>query len=278
MQTSSQRKALCGRDNRRTLRVWTPGRLIVGLFIASLLAACAPQLVPTSTGHNYGKVYIGTTTVSVPVQWRNVSTRSVEVIGIGPPFSMGPQTPFAANLATPFQSFTIGPLPGGISPRFTFNFSPTRAGKVDEVGNLQLLRGRSVPFTLDGEGVVQISDGNLAVSERDLVAGEVLDFGTVVLPGGRAQREFRLTNRSGAPLTVRGGFVKGGPVTAGVQGQGPFFLVAPTPPFVLPAGGSFVVLVLFRPRAPGVFTDAITFTDANNPASTAGTSLIGRAE
>jgi hypothetical protein len=216
-------------------------------------------------------VYIGTTATSVPFQWRNVTSGSVDVIGL----AVDP--PFESNVTPPFVAFAVAP--GDVTRPFTFTFSPRDVGVVTDDGNLQLQSGSSQFVVLGGEGVVQMSIRDLAVgSGRDLVAGKALDFGTVALPGGERLLEFRLTNVSATGVNVNGAFVKGGPVTPGTQPPGPFFLVAPTPPFMLPASDSAVVAVVFRPTVSGVFTDAIEFTDAANPASRAGTSLIGRAE
>jgi len=245
------------------------------LLAAPLLAGCGlfmspppppPGLVPSPGVHNYGQVMVGTAPPSVEITWLNRSSQFVTV----DTYITDPPGPFSADIAGAMPPDTVAA--GARTDGMTFTFAPTAVGIFDAEGIPVQMRANPTvaadPVFLTGEGVAQQSSGYLVITTgRDLISGQVLDFGLVEVGGAEALREFRLFNLGNAPITFAGGLARGRP----------YILVSPTPPFAVPANGSIVVTVVFRPTAPGTYVDAIQFLDVVNRLNEAGTGLIGRA-
>ena len=251
---------LAGRRGRVASR---PGLAAV-LLAAALLAACPPPpppfaLVADSDSLDFGRTYVGTTNRSAIAGWTNASQAGVTVEGI---LIDSGGSPFAANLGQPYTPRTIAP---GRRTLFFLGFSPTAVGPASATAMLQTA-ATVQSVALSGEGVLQISDGDLAVRDRDLVADQALDFGNVPFPGGSAIKTFNLINASNNPFAVDGYFADG---TRG------FKLISPTPPFAIGSRESLVISIIFRPPNVDDYSDGITFYGGRDAANRAGTALKG---
>lgn len=240
-------------------------QLLMVLVVFCLLVVSGCNLCPEPiTRHDFGNVYIGTTVETPQVCWRNSSRNALEVVGI-PLSPLG--GPFDMNLGRPFQSFIV--QDGNCSPYYTFTFTPVQAGTVTGEAMPQLIsgEGRPQPLELSGTGVYQIAAGGLIIGGGNINAGDALDFGSVIFPGGIAsQRRFNLVNMTNQQVQVNAVWTKGS--------QG-FSVVQPAAPITIPPLGRVRVTLQFVPPAVGVFADGVTFVDQANAQNMAGTAVRG---
>lgn len=249
------------RNDRQDL--WGGVSKLLSIGSAACLAGCV-VLSPTPATHNFGSVLVGTTATSPPVTWTNNSARAVTVDGL----VTTPSPPFARVAAGPFTSVSV-PV-GGATPPSSFTFSPTAVGAATGDATPQstgiVLPDTAQQVVLSGTGVVQLTAGALAIAGGNLTAGQILDFGRVIVPGGPAvTRTFNVTNNGAASLTLNGGFTVGG--------QG-FRITSPTLPITIQPGTTQAVSISFAPSQIGVALDAVVFSDSTG-ANQAGTTVSG---
>ena len=244
-----------------------PRGLFRCLSVALLVFAATgcTVLVPTPANHDFGQVFVGQSASSPQASWRNVSNQTYNVIG---QFPLPLGGPFALPRAAPFTAFNLAP--NATTPPVTFTFSPTATGLATGQGTTQITAtGVQVqPLELRGTGVVLVNQGDLAIIGGNVRAGEVLNFGSVAVPGGRpTTRAFELFNLGQQAIRVRVQFVQ--------NNQG-FSVLRPALPINLPSRRSVRVELRFAPPAVGDFADVVQFVDANNAANSAAIAVVGR--
>ncbi|MDI6759374.1 MAG: choice-of-anchor D domain-containing protein [Candidatus Brocadiaceae bacterium] len=234
--------------------------LFVLLLLATWVVGCAPgnaNLVPAPTITDpfiFGDVYVGTTK-SGTISWVNNGTDPADMIAV----HVNTERAFTASVTTISPSVVINP--GQTSPNVNINFTPTRTGPHRGRASPIFTGGPPTSIGLRGNGVAQKALGALSVAGGNVVAGQVLDFGNVLV-GRNATRTFNIQNSSANAITVNVSW------SAGTQG---FSVTAPAGGINVPANGSVTVTITFTPAAVGTFTDAGTFSDAG------GTNLAGTA-
>ncbi|MDO8137581.1 MAG: choice-of-anchor D domain-containing protein [Candidatus Brocadiales bacterium] len=240
--------------------------LFVLLLLVTWMAGCAPpgnaNLVPANATLDFGDVYVGTTKQDT-ISWTNNGTDPGEIVGLAV------NTEKAFTYGGPaFQAMIINP--GQSTPNYLINFSPSRTGGHSGRASPGFTGGTHTSIRLRGNGVTQKAVGALSVTGGDMVAGQALDFGNVLV-GGNATRTFNIQNNSPNAIAVNASW------SGGNRG---FTVTAPGNSFNVPAAtattpGSVAVTITFAPPAVGTFTDAVTFSDASG-ANLAGTVVTGR--
>lgn len=235
------------------------GFLFILLFLATWVVGCAgnANLVPAPTVTNpfdFGDVYVGTTATTT-VNWTNNGTDPGELLGV----HVNTERAFTYSGPTPFQAVIINP--GQASPNVNINFTPGRTGAHRGRGSPIFTGGTTTSIGLRGNGIAQKAVGALSVTGGNITAGQVLDFGNVLV-GGNTTRTFNIANNSPNAINVSVNW------SSGNQG---FVVTTPAGGFNVPANGNVTVTITFTPTAVGTFTDAVTFSDAG------GTNLAGTA-
>lgn len=237
--------------------------LVVVPFSLLLVAGCALRPEPISK-HDFGEVYVGTTAGSSPVRWRNHGSGALEVVGL---LVLPLGGAFNLQSTQPFQSFVL--QSGSASNDFTFTFAPTAAGAVSGEAIPQLIRGKGTvqALELEGTGVYQVARGGLVIGGGQMTTGQVLDFGSVLVPGGApSQRRFNLINIGNQPVQVN---------IVWSDGNKGFSVVKPPAPITVPARDRVRVTLQFAPSAVGKFADGVTFVDVASAQNKAGTAVQG---
>jgi len=248
---------------------------ILAAFAAAALAGCE-TLDANRRTVSFGFVLVGTTKGPERVNFTNTDTPALNVTDV----------PIAGAGAVRFSRTITPTTPVNLAKDQVvgvgYSFSPTAAGKVRATSTPTLNNPPAGTTTstvdLDGEGMNQISEGELTVGDGALVNPATnnapLDFGSVRVPGGApVTRTFKVRNRhrtSRLNVTVS--------ITPNTQG---FTMTVPAQmTFTLNPRQRLDVTIQFVPPAIGNFNATVTFTgvDPNNAAVTgyAGTAMTGR--
>ncbi len=253
------------------------GRSVLGIVAvaAATLSGCA-TLESNRGTVSYGLVLVGTRKGPENVNFTNTDTPVLNVTDV----------PLAGAGAAAFSRTITPATPANLAKdqRVTvaYTFAPTAAQRYRATSTPTLNNapaGTTVDtVNLEGEGVNQISEGDLTVGEGALTNpinnNTPLDFGAVQVPGGApVTRTFKIRNRSRTSnlrVTVT--------ITPNTQG---FTMTVPAQmTFTLTPRQRLDVTLQFSPPAIGTFNATITFSgvDPNNPAVTgyAGTTLTGQ--
>ena len=236
---------------------------LTGCFPAKQVQVSVVNPQPASS-YAFGRVYVGTTASSSTYHWKNNSSATINTsalipLPLGGPFGFTPA----------FQGQTVNS--GQSTMGFTFTFTPTAAGEVTGSAALGI---QEIQYTvkaveLKGTGVFQVVGGNISIGSGHLVAGQVLDFGDVMVPGGSpVVKEFKIYNLLGnQPIILNANWSSGG---------SGFSIINPLP-LTIPARGRVTVKLQFAPPAVGEYNDGVTFHDANLfPVHFGGTAVKGR--
>ncbi|HLG42373.1 MAG TPA: choice-of-anchor D domain-containing protein [Planctomycetota bacterium] len=247
----------------------------LGIAAAATLSGCE-TLDASRRNVSYGLVLVGTRKGPETVTFTNTDAPVLNVSDV----------PMAGADATAFSRAITPAVPANLAKdqRVTvdYTFAPTAARRfvatsTPTVNNAPA--GTTIDtVNLDGEGVNQISEGELTVGEGALVNpianGTPLDFGAVRVPGGApVTRTFKVRNRHRlSPLRVT--------VTITPNNQGFTMTVPALMTFTLAPRQKLDVTIQFAPPAIGNFNASVTFSgvDPNNRTVTgyAGTTLTGR--
>jgi hypothetical protein len=233
------------------------------LVVASV--GCGDLLQTSSQTLDFGEVYVGTTAQQGPVTWTNDGSKPITTMGVtiqgGPVFSARPSK---------FQPKVVVD-PKGQTPNVMIAFSPSVEQSYSGKATLQrrpIVRANQ--RDLKGAGKFQILKGALMLDGEfgsNLVAGQHLDFGTVLVSEGQTvTRRFLLVNAGRTNLQLTSSW------SVGNQG---FTVTNPPGPFTIRSFTQKWVTIEFLPPGAGTFTEAVTFQDPTG-AHLAGTAVRGR--
>ena len=232
-----------------------------GLFsLLVFVAGCVPpsgKVDATPNPLDFGDVYVGQTGTDTAT-WTNNGTTVATIIGI----SAQANPTFAVSGA--FAGQTVNP--GGSTAAISYTFSPQAAGKAAGSSKLGVTGAKGSTLTLQGNGVFQKGNSILSVTGGDLVAGQALDFGKVVV-GVTKTLKFNVTNadpKKNITLQVKW-----------LAGNQPFSVSAPVGNVVVNAAGTTNVSISFTPPAVASYTDIVEFIDVAGATNFGGTVVKG---
>ena len=235
-------------------------------LLGIMLSGCT--LSSNVGGWDFGTVYVGETSTSGNITWKNTGNDQVNFLGVMGSWSAG--SPYSLLPAT-YTGTTLGP--NGVSNPVQVVFAPTASGTY--TGTMDPIRnvGAGKTVTADtvkvqGVAVAQVAKGDLSIGGTAITPGSALDFGSVRANAGPAvSLRVDVVNISNAAIQVQARFKKGN--------EG-FSIVSPGANFAVPANGRKVTVKLqFLPTTVGTHWDVIEFVDAANGANICATSLTG---
>ena len=228
--------------------------------LVAFVAGCVPpsgKVDATPSPLDFGDVYVGQSG-SGTATWTNNGTTIATVLGV----SAQANPTFTVSGA--FAAQTVNP--GASTAAVSYTFSPQAAGKAAGSSKLGVTGAKGSTLTLQGNGVFQKGSPTLSVTGGDLVAGQALDFGKVVV-GATKTLNFNVTNadpKKNITLQVKW-----------LAGNQPFSVSAPVGNVVVNAAGSTNVTVSFTPPAVASYTDIVEFVDVAGASNFAGTIVKG---
>ena len=227
--------------------------LAIFVFVLAALCGCQNQpanLVPANPQIDFGDVLVGTTSAPQMVSWDNTGGDKATIFAL--PIT---NAVFKYGGTVNFQSADIAA--GGTSPQWPIVFQPTalgaQAGEVDPnaFNPSGTNRPQTTPVALKGNGVAQISTGDLSVIGGAITPGQILDFDNVQVNTTSAALAFTVRNSSATKTHVVS-------VQWANGGQG-FVVTAPGQQFAIPPGSAIAVALTFTPAAVGNAADGVRF-------------------
>jgi len=235
------------------------GRLAVLFSLAMFVSGCPPsgKVDPTPDPLDFGDVYVGQS-ASGTVTWTNNGTAAATISAIG----AQPSPPFGVGGA--FATQTINP--GAAAAAVSYSFSPQAVGKAAGSSKLVVTGVKGSKLTLQGNGVFQKGSSTLSVTGGNLVAGQALDFGKVLVGATKTLTFDGKNTDPNKKVTLQ---------VKWIAGNQPFSMTAPVGNVVVAAAGTTTVTISFTPPAVASYTDIIEFIDAAGASNFAGTVVKG---
>lgn len=231
---------------------------VMAVLLAALCGCKPANLVPVNAQIDFGDVLVGTTSAPQMVSWNNTGGDQATIFAL--PIT---NAVFKYGGTGNFQSADIAV--GGTSPQWPIVFEPTalgaQAGEVDPnaFNPSGANRPQTTPAALKGNGVAQISTGDLSVIGGAIAPGRILDFGNVQVNTTSAALTFTVRNSSATKTHVVS-------VQWANGGQG-FAVTAPGQQFAVPPGSAIAVVLTFTPAAVGDAADGVRFVVAGSGGS-----------